>query len=135
MADWLPQLLWAVVAFAATAAGFRLFLKWLAGEDFLADRLLRRRRAAQEPTPLHRPLEAVAADVRRLGRRVAAVPAGAPMVRRRALWAAYDDVLIEAAELLQVPHALDSTPDGRSREVERLRLLAALEAAGLVVDG
>jgi hypothetical protein len=55
------------------------------------------------------------------------------MASRRALVAAYDDVLIEAALLLDVPHELRSTPDGRARDVERMRLLAALEGAGLAV--
>jgi hypothetical protein len=32
-----------------------------------------------------------------------------------------------------VPHELRTTPDGPARDLERLRLLAALEAAGLVV--
>ena len=36
--------------------------------------------------------------------------------------------------MLEVPHALtDRRPPGRARDVERLRLLAALEAAGLAV--
>jgi hypothetical protein len=77
----------------------------------------------------------VAADVRRLARQLALVPAGAPMVRRRALAAAFDDVLVEAALLLEVPHELSSLPVGPARDLERLRLRAALEAAGLAVQG
>jgi hypothetical protein len=92
-----------------------------------------RRQAARHPAPLRRPLQVVAADVRRLGRQISLVPAGAPMARRRALAAAYDDVLIEAALLLDVPHDLPATPAGRARDAERLRLLAALEGAGLSV--
>jgi hypothetical protein len=96
-------------------------------------RLRERRRTARHPEPLRRPLQVVAADVRRLARQLAVVPAGAPMVRRRALAAAYDDVLIEAALLLDVPHELAATPVGTDRDAERLRLLAALEGAGLAV--
>jgi hypothetical protein len=83
-----------------------------------------------------RPLQAVAADLRRLNRELALVPAGTPMVRWRALWSAYDGVLMEAADLLQVPHELRDLPDqiGMERDLERLRVLAALEGAGLVVD-
>jgi hypothetical protein len=95
----------------------------------------RRRRREGDPEPWRRPLQVVAADIRRLGRSLALVPAGAPMVRRRALIAAYDDVLVEAAVLLDVPHELRTTPEGPARDVERLRLLGALENAGLVVSG
>ena len=58
------------------------------------------------PVPVRRPLQVVAADVRRLGRQITLVPAGAPMARRRALAAAYDDVLVEAAVLLGLPNDL-----------------------------
>jgi hypothetical protein len=92
-----------------------------------------RRRAQRHPVPQRRPLQVVAADVRRLGRQIALVPAGAPMARRRALAAAYEDVLIEAAELLDVPNDLRTAPAGPIHEAERLRLLADLEEAGLAV--
>jgi hypothetical protein len=96
----------------------------------------RRWREADPAAPLRparRSLQQVAADVRRLSRATELVPAGTPMARRRGLWAAYDDVLAEAAELLEVPHALAGLPEGRARDVERLRLLSALRGAGLVV--
>jgi hypothetical protein len=87
------------------------------------------------PVPVHRPLEVVAADLRRLSAQLAAVPAGATLVRWRALWSAFDDVLAEAAEQLEVPHELAATPVGPARDIERLRVVAALEAGGLVVTG
>jgi hypothetical protein len=90
-----------------------------------------RRRSARPPAG--RPLERVAADVRRLARAIDLVPAGTPMARRRGLEAAYDDVLAEAAGMLGVPHTLRTAPEGRAREVERLRVRAALQGAGLVV--
>jgi hypothetical protein len=96
-------------------------------------RRMENRRAALHPESLHRPLQVVAADVRRLGRQIALVPAGAPMARRRALAAAYEDVLIEAAVLLDVPNDLRTTPVGSARDAARMRLLADLEAAGLAV--
>ena len=98
-------------------------------------RTVERRRAARNPIPGRRPLQVVAADVRRLARSLALVPAGAPMARRRALAAAYDDVLIEAALQLEVAHELRTTPDGPARDLERLRLITALETAGLAVQG
>jgi hypothetical protein len=44
-------------------------------------------------------------------------------------------VLIEAAQLLEVPHTLPGAQIGMARDVERLRLQAALADAGLVVEG
>ena len=116
--------------------GLVLALRWFSGQA-AADRRARRRAGGTAPAPAsppRRPLQAVAADVRRLTAAVAAVPAGAPVARRRGLLAAYDDVLVEAADQLEVPHALRTVPPG-AQELERIRLLGALEAAGLVVSG
>ena len=116
-----------------TVAVVAALIAWTGPVWRWARRLRERRRAARNPDPGRRPLQVVAADVRRLGRSLALVPAGSPMARRRALAAAYDDVLIEAALLLDVPHELRTTPDGSARDLERLRLIAALEDAGLAV--
>ncbi len=108
-------------------------LTWL--DHRVSGRTWRRRRARAQraPEPLRRPIQVVAADLRRLSRQLSLVPAGAPLVRWQALWAAYDDVLVEAAVQLEVPHDLPGMPQGMTRDVERLRLLAALEGAGLAV--
>ena len=99
----------------------------------------RRRRRLRAPTPVlttRRPIQVVAADLRRLSRQLALVPSGSTLVRWKALWAAYDGVLVEAAEMLEVPHDLTEQPAaGVARDVERVRVLAALEGAGLVVHG
>jgi hypothetical protein len=116
-----------VAVFAALIAWTGPVFRWICG-------IGQRRRAARNPAPGRRPLQVVAADVRRLARSITLVPAGAPMARRRALAAAYDDVLIEAADLLEVPNELRTTPEGPARDVERLRLLADLEGAGLAVQ-
>jgi hypothetical protein len=115
-------------ALCAVVVGFGPAERWLAERNA-------RRHARRLPPLDRRPLQAVAADVRRLRRQLALVPAGAPMVRRRALQAAFDDVVCEAAGMLDVPHSLATEPPGRGRDAERLRLLAALEAAGLAVGG
>jgi hypothetical protein len=98
-----------------------------------------RARRASEPDssgPTRRPIQVVAADLRRLSRQLALVPSGSTLVRWKALWAAYDGVLVEAAEMLEVPHELTDQPAaGMARDVERVRVLAALEGAGLVVRG
>ena len=115
-----------VAVVAALIAWTGPVLRWIR-------RARNRRREARNPAPGRRPLQVVAADVRRLARSMALVPAGSPMARRRALAAAYDDVLVEAADLLEVPHELRTTPEGPARDVERQRLLAALEGEGLAV--
>jgi hypothetical protein len=117
-----------VAVVAALIAWTGPVLRWV-------HRTVQRRRRARHPTPERRPLQVVAADVRRLARSITLVPSGAPMARRRALAAAYDDVLVEAATLLEIPHELRTTPEGPPRDAERLRLVAALEAAGLAVQG
>jgi len=96
-----------------------------------------RRRLPEEPLmPTRRPIQVVAADLRRISRQLALVPAGSPLVRWKALWAAYDGVLVEAADMLEVRHDLGGQPvAGMSRDIERVRVLAALETAGMVVRG
>jgi hypothetical protein len=126
-----------VVALLALAVGLLVlpgaFLtwadRWLGGEQ-----PLRRRRPVPPPPPLaRRPLQVIAADLRRLSRQLALVPAGASLVRWQALWAAYDDVLVEASDALEIPHDLPAAPNGLPRDFERVRLVTALEDAGLVV--
>jgi hypothetical protein len=93
-----------------------------------------RQRRLHGPVTSRRPVQDVAADLRRLARELATVPAGAPFVRWQALQTAYDQVLAEAADQLEVPHAMTALPLGPARDVERLRVVCALEAAGLVVQ-
>jgi hypothetical protein len=100
-------------------------------------RMLRARLSAAHGAPPmvppRRPIEAVAADVRRLAWQCARVPDGAPQARRRGVQAAYEDVLLEAAVLLDVPTTLRQLHPGPGREAERVRLEEALAAAGLVM--
>lgn len=93
-----------------------------------------RARRVSDAVTTKRPLREVAADLRRLSRELAAVPAGATFVRWQALQTAFDRVLTEAAELLEVPHELAGLPMGTARDIERLRVVCTLEAAGLVVQ-
>jgi hypothetical protein len=118
-----------IIAVAVAAVGL---LGWLARLAFGSARIPLPRRQAVEPVR-HRPIEVVTADLRRLARQLARVPDGTPMARRRGLQAAYDDVLVEAALQLEVPHTLIDLPSGMARDVERVRLEAAIADAGLVV--
>ena len=106
-----------------------LLCRWFSGQ--LQMQRSARRRGRPAPEPPHRPIEQVAADLRRLSAQLARVPAGAPQARRSGWQAAYDDVLVEAAGLLEVPHALSSLPPGRARDAERRRVEIGLAAAGL----
>ncbi|WP_131802006.1 hypothetical protein [Klenkia taihuensis] len=83
--------------------------------------------------PDRRAVQAVAADLRRLRRELSLVATGSA-AHRAGVLAAYDDVLVEAAGALEVPHRLRDAAPGEDREVERLRLAAALADAGLVVS-
>ena len=79
------------------------------------------------------PLEQVAADLRRL-RGVLTVDAhrsAAHQIRNRV---AYDQVLIQASEMLQIEHDLAKHSAGMERNIERLRVEAELERAGVVLS-
>jgi len=132
MAGAVAQLALAFGLLLALVAALSLIDRWVTGRP-VRSRRRRRRRAQPAVQAVGRPIQVVAADLRRLSRQLALVPAGAPLVRWQALWAAYDDVLTEAAAQLEVPHELPTTPNGMARDLERLRLLAALEGAGLAV--
>ena len=116
---------------AVFVLGLALVGRWLDGGTFARARPPRAPSSRSEPR--RRPVEVVGADLRRLARQLALVPAGAPLVRWKALWTAYDAVLAEAAEQLEVSHELSTTCLGTPRDIERLRVLAALESAGLAV--
>ena len=135
MAGTVAQLALSFGLLLAPVAVLTLIDRCAAGRPVRSRWRLRRRRAQPPVQAVGRPIQVVAADLRRLSRQLALVPAGAPLVRWQALWAAYDDVLIEAAAQLDVPHELPTTPNGLARDLERLRLLAALEGAGLAVRG
>lgn len=79
-----------------------------------------------------RPIEQLAADLRRLRadlehdqHRSATHQIGSRL--------AYDSLLIEACAMLGVVHELDHPTGGMVREIERVRVEAALQSAGLVL--
>jgi hypothetical protein len=78
------------------------------------------------------PLEQVAANLRRL-RGVLTVDAHRS-VHQIANRVAYDQVLIQASEMLQIEHDLAKRSAGMERDIERLRVEAELERAGVVLS-
>jgi hypothetical protein len=91
------------------------------------------RMRARRPHPTSRPIERLAADLRRVDRALRSLPPGSTMVRRRATEQAYDDLLREACRSLDVADRLDAVPAGLDRELERARVQRALQRAGLTI--
>ena len=79
------------------------------------------------------PLEQVAANLRRL-RGMLTVDAHRSTVHQIGNRVAYDQVLIQASEMLQIEHDLAKRSAGMQRNIERLRVEAELERAGVVLS-
>ena len=82
-----------------------------------------------------RPIELVARDACRLGRQFAYLPAGTSFARFEGCRRAYDLVLTEACDALEVEHLLSVLSPGPELDHERTRVELALEWAGLRLDG
>nr|WP_294691744.1 hypothetical protein [uncultured Friedmanniella sp.] len=78
------------------------------------------------------PLEQVVADLRRL-RAVVRDDAGRSAAHQIGNRLAYDRLLAQACEMLEVHHDLDGEYGGMEREIERLRVEAELERVGVRV--
>jgi hypothetical protein len=88
-----------------------------------------------EPAPhlRGRPIEQLAADLRRL-RAAAATDQQRSATHQLANRIAYDQLLMQACEMLNVPHDLAKKTAGPERDIERLRIEAELERIGLVLS-
>jgi hypothetical protein len=93
-----------------------------------------RRRRTPPPVPDHPPIQTLAADLRRLHRTLADFEPGTPMARRLGTRQAYDAVLAEACDAVEVEQRLAELPEGIEREMERLRLAESLRSAGLSIS-
>lgn len=94
-------------------------------------RLLRRRRRPEELTMTHRPLSEVAADARRLA--AGYHREGMRFAQYEGRRQAFDRVLGEAAEMLEIEHLLHVLPPGPACDRERARVEARLTQAGLLL--
>jgi hypothetical protein len=108
-----------------------LILHWTEVAEWLAA-ACRRWGLLREPMrTFEHPLERIAADLRRLAGALSRIEPGTPNVRRVGLVLAYDDTLVAACRALDLPQSLCELPLGLDRELERMRVETALEAAGL----
>jgi hypothetical protein len=97
-------------------------------------RRLRARLAPPPVVPTGPAIEELARSLRRLRSEVRSPRPGTTMARRRGAAAAYEDLLVQAAQALGVPDTLSDLREGTDREAERLRLEHVLREAGLVID-
>ena len=79
------------------------------------------------------PLERVVADLRRL-RLVVAQDAHRSAAHQIGNRLAYDRVLMQACEMLDIEHELAGDSIGFERDIERIRVEAELERAGIIVS-
>lgn len=94
---------------------------------------LRRLRFQSPPARVspHRPIERIAADLRRVRRARACFEPGASAVKKIAARQAYDALLVQACKALDVEHRLLVLPEGMDREIERIRVEERLRDLGL----
>lgn len=78
-----------------------------------------------------RPIERIAADLRRVRRTLAGFEPGTSAVKKIAARQAYDALLVQACEALEVAHRLRVLREGMDRDIERLRLEECLRERGL----
>jgi hypothetical protein len=78
------------------------------------------------------PLERLAADLRRL-REVIRADAHRSAAQQVGNRMAYDQVLIQACSMLEIEHELRDATTGFERDIERFRVEAELERAGVTV--
>lgn len=86
--------------------------------------------APPQPQPLGRPIELIARDARRLGRRFRSEPSGLSFAKFEGLRRAYDDVLAESCRALGIEDLLSGLEPGPVRDAERLRVEYLLAQAG-----
>jgi hypothetical protein len=129
-------LLLGVLTYLGIAVAPTLFL-WAAVRlgpalfDLLAGAASMRRRR-RGPQPVGPSLESLVVDLRRLRAEVRG-PGPPTQVRRVALLAAYDDVLLDVCRAADVGSSLAEAPPGE-RPYARLLTEAAIEEAGIALD-
>lgn len=118
-----PVVLW-VCAFVALSQGRRA-RGW---RQSVADRMIRARRRGDAPTPASRPIEVIAADLRRLGRQYHSLQPNASFIRGEAIRGSYDRALGDYCDALAIPHLLGVLVNGLECDAERQRVERVIAA-------
>jgi hypothetical protein len=104
--------------------------------------LIRSARAAREsrkppveqPAPVRRPIQVIAADARRRGQRYRLTRNGVSYAKSEAVRSAYDRVLGEGCDALGVAHLLGVLGPGEELDAERIRVERVLNIWGMHLD-
>ena len=129
--EWLEVVqLWTVVAAVGVVVGCRPL--WRAIGRLLTYLRARFTRTVERAST--RPIEAIAEDARRLGRRFRQPAPGLSFVKFEGTRRAYDKVLSEGCRALGIDHLLDVLPPGDELDAERNRVELRLWSAGLRLD-
>lgn len=118
-----------IVALSALAYGFGALL----GDrgEGLRERMRARLGLARPPEPDGRPIEAIVADLHRLGRRFHTLDPRTSFAKVEAVRYAYDRTLAECCAALGITHLLAVLPAGSELDVERERVEEQLAGCGV----
>jgi hypothetical protein len=105
-------------------------INWVA-DDLLPD--LRRRWHRPLEQPVGRPIQEIAASIRRLGTAYYGGPPGRSWAKTDALRRAYEQALAEGCQALEISTDLITIQPGTEHDAERLRVEHLLMAAGLIL--
>ena len=121
-----------MIVLLALTLGATIALSALAyGIGMLVGRLGTRRSRRYIPEPDGRPIEAIVADLHRLGRRFHTLDPRTSFAKVEAVRGAYDRTLAECCTALGITHLLAVLPAGPELDVERERVEDQLAGCGV----
>ncbi len=120
-----------IVLLAALLGGTVALCAVAYGVGVLVGRIGTWSRERRLPEPQARPIEAIVADLHRLGSRFHSLDPHTSFAKVEAVRCAYDRSLAEACTALGVTHLLGVIPDGPELDLERERVEVQLTGCGL----
>jgi hypothetical protein len=99
--------------------------------EALRERIRAKLGLARPPEPVGRPIEAIVADLRRLGRRFHNLEPHTSFAKVEAVRCAYDRTLAECCTALGITHLLAVLPVGAELDLERERVEQQLAGCGV----